>query len=281
MFKKTILFIIGFFLLACAVSYAQENTEAKAPVVPLGVLLDSKSFTLGGLSITTELYKSQEPIFGVAGYFENFFKEQGFKKIIDRKETSLNRRLIRFKRGDSVFSIALAPKMGYTEVVIARYSQPPGVADPEAMKVSLKDTLFALPKEDVPGKDMFRPPESVRCVFKEQNGQILLVYATKLSVDEIKKFYKKDMVKDGWQLENETSAVDAMEGYQRIAKKKIDIPALPFEDAKDMQEVIKGSYDLFFKKKDDSGQNKLVEIVVFPSIAAGEGGSFVQVISSS
>lgn len=280
MLKKTILFIIGIFIFGCAALHAQENAEAKAPVVPLGSLLDSKSFTLGGLSISTELYKSQEPPFGVALYFENFFKEQGFQKIIDRKETSLNRRLMRFKRGDSVFSAVITPKMGYTEVVIVRYSQPPGAPDPEAMKVSLKDTLFALPKEDVLGKDLFRPPESIRCAFREQNKQVFLVYSTNLSVDEIRKFYKTEMAKDKWQLVSETPSANAMEGAGQALKKKIDQATLPFEDAKDIQQVLKESYDLLFRKNDDSGQNKAVEIVVLPSIIAGENSSFVQVIGN-
>lgn len=268
--------VMLFWLSGVAYPEIAEDFSSYAP--PQSELVDSKEFIFGGRNFQAVLYKSKENQYDLTNYYRQFFKEQGFNSIFDKKETVAreDKWLLRFKKQDLVVSLALMPKFGYTEVVVTQYLQPAGSLPPEKLRPTIKDTLLALPEKDQPGEDLSiipRPPKSVRWMSPGTGKAVQLAYNTSLSVDEARDFYKTQMPSWGWEMEIEIATNEAVSAYKKSTGKRDLGIKTPFKDGEDLNQIINDSYVLNFKAS--HGQAR---IVIFPNFVDRKLGSIVQIL---
>ena len=275
--KLSCIFGVGILVICLFFSfvYAENDLSFNVPVPANSKLLDSKQLQMGLRQIDTALYSSQETVAGVVEYYTDFFSQQGFNKILDKVDAKTGRRLLRFKQGALVVSIAIIGKNANTEIVIAKYLQAPGGLSPEETKPSVKDSIFALPTSDVAGEDISvvpRPTHSVRMMSSKQGKSATVMYTTPLDVADTVSFYRKRMPDYGWQLTRQTAAKDATQAYMKANKKKSLGIKSPFSDGEDIEQMINASYVLSFAAGPESAQ-----ITIFPNFTSRALGSMVQV----
>ncbi len=273
-FTGAIVFVIA--LAFCFSACAENDLNFDVPAPPQSKFLDSKELRMGGRQIYTSLYGSDENAETVCGYYRNFFQQHEFQKIIDKLEEKSKKRLLRFQKDDLFVSISVRVKEDKTEVVVAKYLQAAGELPPEKIKPSVKDTLFALPKEDVAGNDLSavpRPPQSVRIMGLERGQGATVMYTTSLDVDAVADFYRAKMPDKDWTLTNEIAAKKAVQAYEKTTGKNELGVESPFSDGEDFEQVIKDSYVLDFKANFGSAR-----ITIFPNFMDRKLGSMVEVI---
>ena len=145
----------------------------------------------------------------------------------------------------------------------------------EKAKFSVKDSIFALPKEDEPGADLPavpRPPESVRIMSRNSGDTRRVMYTTSLDVGAAADFYRENMPEREWTLTNETAARKAIEVYEKITGKKSLGIKSPFSDGEDFEQLIKDSYVLNFTASFGSAK-----LIIFPNFIDRKSGSIVQI----
>jgi len=259
-------------------SSAQTSLDFKVPQPPESKLLHTKLVELANTDVQTVLYTSREDEAAILEYYQQFFSSQGFEAILDKQRQTRNKRLLRFKKDDLVVSIALLSKLEETEVVVAKYLQPEGAPPIEELKPSLKDSMFALPKEDCEGEDLDiipRPPDSVRLLSLDRGNMVTLSYATSLFVEEARDFYKLNMPYQGWEIKQEMAAADGLNAYKRTTGKSSLGVKAPFEGF-NVEQVIRDSYLLEFY-----GRFGRANITILPNFMDRESGSMVQINYSS
>jgi len=257
---------------------AEENSlNFNIPAPPHSSLLDTKELRIANHKVDNVLYGSTESPDTVAVYYRNFFQQQGFQKTADSLDEKKKKLLLGFKRNELVVNIAVVVKEDNTQVVVTRYLQPAGEPPLEKLKPSVKDTLFALPKEDASGHDLAdvpRPPNSVRMMSMNRSSGVMLMYTTTLDVAAAVNFYHEQMPAE-WAFTNEVPAKQALDAYkQATGKKSLGIKS-PFSDGEDFEQVISDSYVLNFKSDYASCQ-----ITVFPNFFDRKLGSMVQITYS-
>jgi hypothetical protein len=265
-------------LFCCIAAMAEGSLNFDMPV-PAGTNLeDAKELRMAGRQVETALYASDKSADAVAEYYRNFFQEQKFQKLIDKANIKTKRQNLRFKKDELLVSITITAGEDKTRIVTAKYLQPAGEPPLEEIKPSVKDTLFALPKQDVPGKDLAdvpRPPESVRIASLGRGMNATIIYTTSLDVAAAADFYRQKMPQKQWAPVNEVSARKAVEAYEgATGKKGLGIQS-PFSDGEDFQQIINDSYVLNFSADFGSCQ-----ITIFPNFLGRELGSMVQIAYS-
>ena len=272
--KITLILLIFVFLFSGSLK-AEAEADFNLPLPEQSQLVDTKEIKFGDKLVQTSLYTNPQQQFAVIEFYKKAFAEQGFRKILDKFEQRRNKRLLRFKKGNEVVSVAIMPKAGATEMVIARYLQPLGSHEPEKTSVSLKD-LFGLPEKDVEGEDLKtipRPPQGIRWIASGDKKRKTLMYATPLSVEAAAEFYRKEMLALSWKPDQEVALSDAVQAYQQATRKKsLDLPT-PYAGMEDLNEVVKNSYSLEFHGDDGSAR-----IIIFPNFMGKELGSIVSII---
>lgn len=271
--KKTLI-LLGFLLFFSGSLRAEGEVDFAFPLPEQSQLVDTKVVKYGDKLVQTSLYTNPQQQSAVIEYYKKAFAGQGFRKTMDKFEERRNKRLLRFKKGSEVVSLAIMPKAGATEIVVARYLQAPGSPEPEKTSVSLLD-LFGLPQKDTPGEDLKtipRPPEGIRWIVSGGEKRMILMYATPLSVEETAEFYRKEMLALSWKPDQEIALSNAVQAYQQATRKKLDLPT-PYAGMEDLNEVVKESYSLEFHGDDGSAR-----IIIIPNFMGKELGSIVNII---
>ena len=273
------IFVFLMLSLSCRIAaIAEGNLNFNIPV-PAGTnLLDTKELRMACRQIETALYASDKSADTVAEYYRNFFQEQEFQKLIDKASAKTKKQTLRFKKDELIVNITITAGEDKTKIVTTKYLQPAGEPPLEKIKPSVKDSLFALPKEDVPGKDLAdvpRPPESVRIASLGRGMNATVIYTTSLDVRAAADFYRQKMPLKQWVSVNEISARKAVEAYQEATGKKGLGIETPFSDGEDFQQIISDSYVLNFDADFGSCQ-----ITIFPNFLGRELGSMVQIVYS-
>lgn len=264
--------VLAFCFSACA----ENDLTFDVPAPPHSKFLDSKEFRMAGRQIYALLYGSDESAETIGEYYRNFFQKQDFQKISDKPNEKTNKQLLGFKKDELVVKIAIMVKDDETEIVVTKYLEPAGEPPLEKTKPSVKDTLFALPKEDVPGKDLAvvpRPPQSVRIMDMDRGPTATIMYTTSLDVNAAADFYRVKMPEQEWTLAKEMAAKKAVQAYEEATGKKSLGIKSPFSDGEDFEQVISDSYVLDFKASFGSAQ-----ITIFPNFLDRKLGSMVQII---
>jgi hypothetical protein len=258
-------------------AYPGYDLSFEVPVPPEGELKDTKALKWSGSDILTFLYKSKLNEFDVINFYKRFFTNREFRIVLEKKDDFGGRRLLRFKKEVLVVSVAVTPQGEETQVVIAKYLQPEEASPLEEPKASLKDLMGGLPKSDHPGsKDLKivpRPPQSIRWLGQKWGSRFMLTYATKLSVPEVVKFYKERMPHHAWRLNDEIATQKAINAYERISGKKIDLPDPFGEEGEDFDSIVDASILLDFRG--DYGQAR---ITAFPNFMDRKEGSIVSIV---
>jgi hypothetical protein len=275
-FTGAIVFII---VLAVAVSAgAKTDLTFDVPAPPQGKLLDTKELRIGNRQVEMVLYGSAASSDTIAEYYAGFFQQHDFQKIAEEQNAKIKKQLLQFKKKELIVNVAIMLKEDRTEVAVAKYLQLAGEPPLEKTKPSVKDTLFALPKEDVAGKDLPvvpRPPESVRIMDMERGSSATIMYTTSLDVDAAADFYRVKMPGQEWTLTNEIAAKKAVEAYENTTGKKTLEIKSPFSDGEDFEQVIRDSYMLNFDADFGTAQ-----ITIFPNFLDRKLGSMVQITYS-
>jgi hypothetical protein len=273
----TIVLFSGIILFSWVISvYPGYDLSFKVPAPPEGKLEDVKALNWSGRDILTLLYKSRLNEYDVINFYKRFFNNRDFLIILEKKEQFSSKRLLRFRKEDLVVSLAVTPQGEETQVVIAKYLQPEDTLSPEKTKFSLKDFMGNLPKTDNPGEDLKivpRPPQSIRWVGRKWGRQFMLTYATELSVPQVVRFYKDRMPNHTWRLKDEIATQKAINAYERVSGKKIDLPSPFGEEGEDLDSIVNDSVVLDFRG--DYGQAK---ITAFPNFVDRKSGSIVSII---
>jgi len=271
-----ILAVCLFFSFACA----ENDLSFNVPIPANSKLLDTKELQMGSRQIDTALYSSQESAAAVVAYYLDFFTQQhDFKKILDKTNAKSGRQLLRFQKDALVVSISVTGNASGTQVVIAKYLQGPGELSPEEVKPSVKDSIYALPKSDVEGKDIPgvpRPSSSVRIMSLKQGKTATVMYTTSMGVEAAVNFYRKRMPDYDWKLLRQTEAQNATAAYMKASGKKDLGIESPFTDGEDIEQVINDSYVLSFASGPES-----VQVTIFPNFTSRALGSMVQVYYSA
>lgn len=254
---------------------AHADLDFNVPSPPQSSLLKSQPFRFGGRDIQVSVYTSQSDQENIIKYYKVFFENKGFQIVSDRQIQIANKRMLSFKKDILVVNIAILPKLGDTKVVIGKYLQPEGSPPIEELKPSLKDSMFALPKEDCEGEDLNiipRPPESVRLSSSDTGSRAVLVYTTSLSVPEARDFYKLNMPYQGWEIKQEMAAADGLNAYKRTTGKSSLGVKAPLEGF-NAEQIISDSYLLEFY-----GRFGRADITILPNFINRESGSMVQIV---
>lgn len=263
----------------CSFAAAQEgDISFDALLPPNASMLDNKEFRMAGRQYSTVLYSSSDDSAAVADYYRNFFSRQGFQKILDKPEPEMKKQLLRFKKGERFFAVAVVNKQGKAEVTIAKYLQKQGEPVPEKTQPSLAELFAALPQKDDAGADLDfvpRPPQSIRSGSAKNDTTTTLLYLTPMDVFSTIDFYKKEMPSLGWELKKENAGAKGMEGYQLTRQRDKDAPASAFFEEDGFKQVIGSMYILDFSA-DFAG----VEIAVLPDVSKTPSGSVVKVTYS-
>jgi hypothetical protein len=272
--------------------FAQLDLDFEVPAPAESELVQKQNFRFGGKDILALGWTSKQDPLAVKNYYCLFFQENGFKKIKEEdlfQDTSslelkfkkqevlgdVSIKQMRFKKKELVIDVILSSRPGQpTEIAVAKYLQPEGSPDLEHLKPSIKDSFFDLPKEDGPGKDLLnipRPPQAIRWASLGEAKDMILVYATELTVQQAKEFYKENMPYQEWELEKEVSAGQLLDAYKKTTGKSVNIPPL-FIDAEDLSGVVADTEQLEFK-----GQSGKAQISIMPNFVDRKLGSIVQI----
>jgi len=269
-------FLILSLLMPAAFVCARQGLDFEVPLPAATRFLDSKDFSFAGKNIRSLLYKSKESPAVIRAYYQRVMLEQGFRNLSASQEQFKDRVLLKFQKEDLVLRIALTPKPEGTEIVISKYLEPSGSLPLEKSKPSLKDSLFALPKEDMPGEDLIfipRPPQGIRWQGSRQGANAILSYGTPIPAEKLVSFYKEKMPAYGWQLENESAAKEALDTYKGSGgEKAIGLPESPFSDGEDLSGIIGDSYLLEF-----AGSRGQAQVTIMPNYVDRKLGSIVTI----
>lgn len=274
---RSMVILVVIILSSTGLSRGEIGLDFEIPTPPGARLLETRPVSIGGRKINTSLYESKQELKDIIEYYQRFFKENNFKLVLDEKGRPENRRLLRFKKEELMVSIAFLEKGEKREIVVGKYLQPEGLPEIDDTPVSLKD--FPLPQRDVAGRDLRivpRPPESVRWMCEERGSRITLLYASSLSAERIREFYRQQMYAQGWQMGDEIPISEAVKAYKQASgKKHLDLQ-MPFKDAENLEEIISGAYFLEFRGKVEGRETK-VDITIFSNFIDKKLGSIVQI----
>ena len=299
--KIIVILSIAIFFLSGISSAEKIGLDFNVPGPPAGEEIDTTSFTFGGGQIQAIAYESPKNQYEIAMYYDNFFKEKGFRKLLDGdvleeemqkiksggqdlrgllggKMPEIDIRKIRFKKDELVIDVMLSSKkQTVTDVIIAKHLQPAGAPSLEERKLSIYDDTFVrLPKEDLAGEDLRiipRPPESIRWNRIDRGRQTILSYASPLSVDELSGFYRRNMPYQAWELQEEMSTGDMAVDYQKATGgKKLNFTS-PFADGENLNKIVDDGSFLDFKGRFGSAR-----IMIFPNFIDRKEGSVIQII---
>ena len=298
--RKALFFAAAFFLLASR--YASPEDAINIPAPKQGVLVESRSITFGGRPMEALSYETTEEPAVVFDYYKDFFLKNGYKdlgagitdyfknflkdknsppealNLIDQEYSKLNLKTARFSKENEVidFIVMKNAKDNKTKAAVLKYTQNPGEAPLEQMRPSVKDNLFALPKEDVPGSDLIivsRPPKSVRLASVVRGNSSAATYSTELVPDEARDFYKTQLALSGWKIDYDTVAGDAFDKYKKLSGQEAmgNIPQI-FSDGEDLNQIIRESYQLSFK-----GSSGILKVSIMPNMIDRKAGSIVNI----
>lgn len=270
--------VICFSILIAAILFsnaiAGPDMDFQVPVPGTSQLLDTKDFYMSGRQIKARLYKSRLDKPSAIRYYEDVLASQGFVKTSDDTDKKSGAKMMKYKKEELVINVSVIPQPdGTTQLMLANYLQPRGTPELGKAKPSFKDSIFALPKQDMPGKDLgfvSRPPNSVRWASIDTGKQRTLMYSTSLSVADAAQFYKERL--SSWTIENETATRDALKDYKEATgKNPAQIPRF-FSDGEDFNSVVEDSCNLDFR----NGQEKL-SVTIFPNFTDRKLGSIVSI----
>jgi len=282
---------------------APENSEK----------IDTFTLKLRGQDVSGVVYKSEDNRFDVANYYSDFFRDEEFDNVLDEKmpdmvppesiakpeNASLLKggnikdkvmellprskiRRMQFKKDQLVVEVALTAADDGTDVGIAKYLLPIGVANLDELPMSTEDTFFDMPKEDLEGEDLSdvpRPPDSVRLSNMNIGKQTYVTYTTELSLDEALEFYERMMELEGWDLTSSFKAGDMLDKYKKMSgsKKGFKLGKLrfPFSGSRDLDKAFYQTYTLNF-----TNDYEFVKITIMPNIISSEEGAVVQIVYS-
>lgn len=305
--KKSFIILFFFSVVYAAFVLAAEQVtlDFVVPAPPNSKSENTPPIKIAGREILTAAYQSEDNQYPIANFYERFFRNNGFKQVLDRKipdelpqfknrqevpvpgnlpqfkygqDESLPKmalRQIRYKRDEVVVDLYLSAADKGTYVSIMKYLQKEGEPNLEDSKLSVTDSLkFDLPTQDYPGEDISvvpRPPQSVRLAIVAKGKLSFLTYSSPLSIEEIKDFYKIKMPSQAWELKNE---IGPEQRLNAAGKADINIPA-PFLDGEDFKQAVNDSFSLDF-----NGRYGEANITILPNFVDRKLGSLVQVIYS-
>lgn len=260
--------------------------EIDIPSPPESKIIKQAKIPFLGQELDCIAYLSSKSQKEIAEYYQRFFKNEGFEMSgeqgFDLAGAIKNLRRIRFKKRrfpeNLVIDILLSNKPEGTNIVIRSYTQKQNEPDLENTPLSLKkdNLLFSLPKEDSPGEDLKiipRPAKSVRWMSLKQENYVFLTYASSLSINELREFYRNNMSYQGWQIQREFATKETQDAYRKI-NPKTDLAMIKslFKDGEDLNEIIRDSHLLDFK----SNYGK-ARIAIFANFVDKNLGSIVQI----
>jgi len=269
-----VVMIIGIFSYQ---ALAQDLGDFSKFQPPQSTLVDTHTMNLGGRDFFSAVYASGLTMPQIIEYYQNLFVEEEYALILDRKVKKVGK-LIRFKRGDHVVSIALLPKKNQTQVAISQYLQradSPSLSL-EGLDLSWQEFMEIFPKKEWPGEDIDiipRPPESVRVLSMGRAKSKILHYSSPISAQEVKEFYAEVLPSYGWYMVKEVSMKDTLKLYKETTGKEI-LKGVPFFPGVNLEELIAGGYVLYYN---NSEENARAQIQVFNLYPRQERGAEVQI----
>lgn len=279
-----ILLTIAFILLwSNRLESAEEvGLDFEVPPPENSELLDTPSLKLFNTDLKGSTYESQENPYRIMAFYGNFFSLQGFKKTLDTTMPGGKVSRIQFRKQNLVVDIALTPKQGGTDVGIMKYILPEKVSKLEDMALSVNDSVFVLPKADMPGEDLAsisRPPSSVRIADMKSGGTKYLTYTTKLPMPELREFYKDEMKYGEWQPKSDIDMAALVANYKKLSGKSdlgLGKSRFPVQGSRDLEEVASQGYVLEFT----SGASESVRITIMPGFFGKNPDNIVQIAYS-
>ncbi|MCP4652942.1 MAG: hypothetical protein GY858_06110 [Candidatus Omnitrophica bacterium] len=220
------------------------------PQPPQGQMIDTHSIAMGGINVTSYVYRSSKKKSELVDYYKELFDKKEFKLILDQKDSSRDKRLLRYRREDLVMTVAILPKDGETEVVIAKYIQPEGTAPPEERKMSFQEMLGQMPKEDEAGGDLDvvpRPPDSVRIHSYVRGNVAVIIYNSAISVESLRDFYDNQMGLHGWKKNKDIATGEVARSYNtEKGLKKASPMGMSFASDVNVGQLMQGGRKLLF-----------------------------------
>ncbi len=256
-----------------------EELDIEIPAPPESEMQSKQTMTAFGRDVQSFDYLSSQKQERIKEYYRCFLNNQGFKNTREKNLGEI--KLLRFKKEDwmgkqeLVVDVVLFEDPQGTKVSIAKYLQNAGCPDIEENKISLKDIVGSFPQEDTQGKDLKmipRPPESIPWLNSDREGSSNLLYASPLSVAQLKEFYQRQMPAQGWEMEKESNVGEAAKAYKQATHKKdLGLPTL-FADGENLEQVITDAYVLICKTSQDRAK-----ITIYPNFMDRKAGSLVQI----
>jgi hypothetical protein len=167
-------------------------------------------------------------------------------------------------------------------VGIAKYILEEKVRKLEDLALSMNDSIFSLPKADMPGEDFSsipRPPSGYRLSDMSGGGARYLTYTTKLSPKETRQFYVEEMGHGGWQTKSDIDMAELTANYKRLSGKKdlgLGKSRFPFEGSRDLEEVVSQGFVLEYEGE----ANELAKITIMPGFFGKNPDTIVQIAYS-
>jgi len=258
---------------------AEDGLDIEIPEPENSQVATANNFRLAGRNINGVGYKSQESLYRIEAYYNNFFSKEGFKRVLNTSIGGTKTKRLQFRKENLVVDIVLTPKEDGTEVGIAKYTLPENVKRIEDLPLSLGDSLLALPKKDSKGKDpdsVPRPPESTRLPSINFGAEVYYTYFSKSSVAEVNEFYKREMPLSGWEMAKEIDMNQLSSDYKRITGKEdfgLGKGRYFLGGEVDLAQAASNSYILDFVDGDN-----IAKITISPNALAKNEGSIVQIL---
>ncbi|HOX54292.1 MAG: hypothetical protein PHI86_06245 [Candidatus Omnitrophica bacterium] len=247
-----------------------ENSEA----------IGAPSLRLFNTDFKGATYKSQENIYRVAAFYNNFFAQAGFNKTQDAPiKAGSNVHRLQFRKHNLVVDIALTSKPDGAEVGIAKYMLDEKVNKLEDMPLSVNDSIFMLPQADMPGEDLGsipRPPSSVRIASMKVGTMEIVTYTTKTPLLELRQFYMDEMTHGEWQPKSNIDMAALTANYKKVTGKSdlgLGKAKFPIQGSRNLEEVATQGYILEFT----GGAKESVRISLLPGFFGRNPDNIVQI----
>ena len=247
---------------------APENSE----------IVDTHHFTMFGRDVVGTAYKSDDDERTIESFYQIFFRNNGFKKMSNRKVTGTVARRMQFKKENLVVEVAIFPSEEGTDVAVAKYTLPEGVSKIEDLPLSISDTFFPMPKEDAEGEDLemvSRPPDSIRMGNFSVEDRTYVTYATELTIFEALDFYRDEMNFEGWELVQEMDTGKLLSDYKEVTGKSgLNLGKVNslIQGMGNVNQAMASSFILDF-----AGPEGFVKITIMPNVLPMDQATVVQI----
>ena len=207
--KIGLIIIIGMMLLWACSSWAQADFsyEPLVPAPPQSVLIRTQNLqsVMNNRDIDTEVkyYLSPQSSKEIFRFYKRSLQDAGWKILAEYNEGKVT--LITASENNNItVNITAYDKEAEGSEIYVSLAR---AATNASTNVAYSQFAQLDPNQDAPGRDPNwapRYPDAIRRMYQEdkQSGQVIVVYATRASVEQIVKFYSERMPNSGWYLKD-------------------------------------------------------------------------------